>query len=143
MKFSGHLIFNTRLVDLRDGCVPVCGVNVNSKTLPSPDRSVYQRMRGIGRMSSDRVASVILTSWGWQGAKIRKESLFLCFPPWAKGQMADLTAVYLTELSLWSKPSCQVGSSCVCECGSLLGRDFRPLEVWSPHASNLGNPHDH
>ena len=143
---SADTSFYTGSVNLRDGCVPACGLNVNCKTLlcsgQSSGVSVDQRTREIRRMSSDRSASVIIASWGWQGATWEGRSR-LYVPAWAREQMAGLTAVYLAQLSLWSEPSCQVGSSCVWERGSWLGRNFRPLDVWSPHVSTFGNPYPH
>lgn len=123
----------------------MCGVNVNNKALLSPGSS-----SGVSLLEEERNQVNVLRQRsqcaraivGVARGKI-KNSLFLCFPAWAKKQMADLTAGHLAELSLWNEPSCQVGSSCAWECGSLLDRNSRLWEVWSPHASKLGKPHRH
>lgn len=114
----------------------MCGMNINSKTSLSPDRLILkllleERSQANVLKQGNKCAPSIL--WGGKGQN-EEESLFLCFPAWAKKQMADLTPAHLAELSLWNKPSCQVGSRCVWECGSLLDRNSRPLEdVWSHH----------
>lgn len=98
----------------------MCGLNINSKTLLSADRLLLELL------SEDRNQANVLKQgskwaytilWGTKGS-MRKKSLFLCFPAWAKKQMADLTAVHLAELSFWNKLSCRLGGSCVWECGT-------------------------
>lgn len=138
--------FYTRLVDLRARWVPVCGLNVNNKTFLSPDNCTGMSLSEEQRNQVNVIrqgSKCALTIVGVAKGKIRQKRLFLCFPAWAKKQMTDLTAGHLAELSFWSEPSCQVGSSCAWECGSLLYRNSRLWEVWCPHASKLGNPHYH